>query len=286
MAVPVGDNGDHKEHDIQVIPISQEIKRMENLSSNTTYEITQACLLAGKIMLENGAETYRVEDTMTRVADALGAPNSHSFVTPTGIIFSIDGPEQATRLIRISERSTDLRKVTEVNAVSRRISQGELSVTEAYRLLEEIDAASPGYPLWFKILAAAVASGCFLIMFDGTWRDFIPAFLFGGAGYSFLIYFHRLVPIKFFAEFLASWLIGTLAYLFLKVGLGHDLDKMIIGSVMPLVPGLLITNAVRDLMAGHFVSGLSKGAEAFLTAFAIGAGIAFVLSFYKGEGIV
>ncbi|MED4599419.1 threonine/serine exporter family protein [Paenibacillus validus] len=256
-----------------------------NQLSNSTYEIAQVCLLAGKIMLENGGETYRVEDTMTRVADAFGVRHAHSFVTPTGIIFSIDGPEQTTRLIRISERSTDLRKVTVVNAISRKISQGELSVTEAYRLLEEIDGANPGYPLWFKIAAAAVASACFLIMFGGAWGDFIPTFLCGGAGFSFLVYFHRWVPIKFFAEFLASLIIGSTAYLFLRTGFGHDLDNMIIGSVMPLVPGLLITNAVRDLMAGHFVSGVSKGAEAFLTAFAIGAGIAFVLSFYSGEGI-
>ncbi|MEW9698685.1 threonine/serine exporter family protein [Paenibacillus sp. SI8] len=254
--------------------------------THTTYEIAQVCLLAGKIMLENGGETYRVEDTMTRVASAFGIPNAHSYVTPTGIIFSIDGPEQATRLIRISERSTDLHKVTGVNAVSRQISQGELTVPEAFRLLEQIDSASPGYPGWIKIIAASAASGCFLIMFDGTWHDFIPALLTGGAGLAFLNYFHRLVPIKFFSEFLASLLIGSIAVLFLKMGIGHDLDKIIIGSVMPLVPGLLITNAVRDLMAGHFVSGLSKGAEAFLTAFAIGAGIAFVLSLFEGRGIL
>ena len=65
----------------------------------------------------------------------------------------------------------------------------------------------------------------------------------------------------------------------MKFGYGTDLDQIIIGGVMPLVPGLLITNAVRDLMAGHFTSGMSKGAEAFLTAFAIGSGIALVLSF-------
>lgn len=252
---------------------------------STNYEIAQVCLLAGKIMLENGGETYRVEDTMTHVAEAFGVPNSHSFVTPTGIIFSIDGPEQTTRLIRISTRSTDLRKVTVVNAISRRISQRELSPKEAYQLLEDIDAAKKSYPVWFQIIAAAVASGCFLIMFQGKWHDFLPAFVAGGAGLSFLTYFHRLVPIKFFAEFLASLLIGTMAFLFVSIGFGHDLDTIIIGSVMPLVPGLLITNAVRDLMAGHFVSGVSKGAEAFLTAFAIGAGIAFVLSFYNGGGI-
>jgi uncharacterized membrane protein YjjP (DUF1212 family) len=64
-----------------------------------------------------------------------------------------------------------------------------------------------------------------------------------------------------------------------KIGAGQQVDKIIIGSVMTLVPGLLVTNAVRDLMAGHLVSGLSKGAEALLTAFAIGSGIAVVLSF-------
>ncbi len=57
------------------------------------------------------------------------------------------------------------------------------------------------------------------------------------------------------------------------------MDKIIIGSVMPLVPGLLITNALRDLMSGHLVSGLSKGADACLTSFAIGAGVAVIISY-------
>jgi uncharacterized membrane protein YjjP (DUF1212 family) len=78
---------------------------------------------------------------------------------------------------------------------------------------------------------------------------------------------------------LASFIIGLLSFFFVKIGAGQQLDKIIIGSVMTLVPGLLVTNAVRDLMAGHLVSGLSKGAEALLTAFAIGSGIAVVLSF-------
>lgn len=86
------------------------------------------------------------------------------------------------------------------------------------------------------------------------------------------------MQIRFFSEFLASLIIGVISMLFVKIGIGEQLDKIIIGSVMPLVPGLLITNAVRDLMAGHLVSGLSKGAEAFLTAFAIGAGVAVVFA--------
>lgn len=251
---------------------------MENKSSQT-YEIIEVCLLAGKIMLQNGAETYRVEDTMMRIAVSYGINESHSYVTPTGIFFSIDGIEP-TKLIRISERTTDLQKVTTVNSISRNISAGGISVQEAYRMLKEVEEANLAYPIWLQIAAASISSGCFLIMFQGGWNDFIPALVSGGVGFSCLLYFHHLVQIKFFAEFLSSFIIGLVSFLFVIAGIGTELDKIIIGSVMPLVPGLLITNAVRDLMAGHLVSGLSKGAEAFLTAFAIGTGIAVVISFF------
>ncbi|WML49926.1 threonine/serine exporter family protein [Neobacillus sp. PS3-34] len=251
-----------------------------DIQEHSTDEVMEVCLLAGKIMLQSGAETYRVEDTMTRMASFFGIRQSHSYVTPTGIIFSAEGNEPTkTKLIRISERSTDLKKVTMVNSISRRISNGEVGLSEASGLLNEIDSLNLTFPFSIQVAAASIASGCFLIMFNGTWYDFFPSLIAGGLGFLGLVYFHRLVPIKFFSEFLASFIIGLLSFLFVKSGVGHELDKIIIGSVMPLVPGLLITNAVRDLMAGHLVSGLSKGAEAFLTAFAIGSGIAVVLSF-------
>lgn len=242
-------------------------------------EIVEICLLAGKIMLESGAETYRVEDTMNRMAAAYGIITSHSYVTPTGIMFSTSSTEPTT-FIRINERSTDLEKVTITNGISRKISSGELTLQEAKRELEELAKKDLSYPIWLQILAAAIASGCFTIMFLGTWTDFLPACVAGGVGFAFFIFLHQLVRIKFFAEIMASFVIGLVAYIFIISGIGAELDKIIIGSVMPLVPGLLITNAVRDLIAGHLVSGLSKGVEAFLTALAIGTGIAVVLAFF------
>lgn len=245
-----------------------------------TFEVMRACLLAGKIMLQSGAETYRVEDTMSRMASAFGIDQTHSYVTPTGIIFSVEGvgPEK-TKLVRISDRTTDLRKVAMVNSVSRKISSGEVGLEEAINLLKEMEKANLTYSFKIQITAAAIASGCFTIMFLGSWLDFLPSMAAGGIGFFLVVYLHRIVPVKFFAEFLSSFFIGMVAFFFVKLGLGQELDKIIIGSVMPLVPGLLITNAVRDLMAGHLVSGLSKGAEALLTAFAIGSGIAAILSF-------
>ncbi|XQY91794.1 threonine/serine exporter family protein [Metabacillus sp. HB246100] len=248
-------------------------------TENQAYDIIDVCLLAGKIMLRSGAETYRVEDTMMRIASAYGIEDSHSYVTPTGIIFSI-GSKTPTQLVRIVDRSTDLQKVAKVNAISRQISNGDLSVAEAFTELRIIERDPHAYPIWVQIAAASIASGCFLIMFKGGWSDFLPALVCGGIGLATLIYIHQLVEIKFFAEFIAALVIGLLAVLMVSIEVGTELDKIIIGSVMPLVPGLLITNAVRDLMAGHLVSGISKGAEAFLTAFAIGAGVAVVFSFY------
>jgi uncharacterized membrane protein YjjP (DUF1212 family) len=250
------------------------------IQKSETYDIIEVCLLAGKIMLQSGGETYRVEDTMMRIAAAFGIENSHSYVTPTGIIFSAEGVEPTkTKLIRILSRSTDLKKVAMVNSLSRKITSGQIGLQEALTLLKELDALDVTFPFMVQVAAASIASGCFMIMFMGEWNDFIPAMITGGLGYLGFLYFHRFIPVKFFSEFLASFIIGLLSLIFIELRIGHQLDKIIIGSVMTLVPGLLVTNAVRDLMAGHLVSGLSKGAEAVLTAFAIGSGIAVVLSF-------
>jgi uncharacterized membrane protein YjjP (DUF1212 family) len=251
-----------------------------NNEKTLTYEIIDVCLLAGKIMLQSGGETYRVEDTMMRIAAAFGIENSHSYVTPTGIIFSAEGAEPTkTKLIRISSRSTDLKKVAMVNSISRQITNGEINLEGALTLLKELEELNVTFPFMIQVAAASIASGCFMIMFKGEWIDFIPSMVSGGLGYFGFLYFHRYIPIKFFSEFLASFIIGLLSLILVKIGVGSQLDKIIIGSVMTLVPGLLVTNAVRDLMAGHLVSGLSKGAEALLTAFAIGSGVAVVLSF-------
>ena len=248
-------------------------------SMAATYDPIDICLLAGRIMLQSGAETYRVEDTMIRIADALNLTPSQSYVTPTGIIFQC-GEEQQAKLIRIQDRTTDLQKVSRVNDISRKLCSHALSVDDAYKLLTEVDTVNQAYPVWVQIAAAALSSGCFTYMFKAGLSDFIPGVLCGGLGFSAFILLHRWVRVRFFAEFVASLLIGLLAFLLVSIGVGSQLDKIIIGSVMPLVPGLLITNAVRDLMAGHLVSGLSRGAEAFLTAFAIGSGVAVLFTIF------
>ncbi|MCU9614458.1 threonine/serine exporter family protein [Caldibacillus lycopersici] len=245
------------------------------------YEISEVCLLAGKIILENGAETYRVEDTMVRIASAFGVESADSYVTPTAIIFTIEGDYPTkTKMKRIVKRTTDLNKVAIVNHISREISAGNLTIEQAYEQLSVAEKTNFTYPFWLQVLAAAISSACFVIMFNGGWIDFLPAFFAGGVGYFFFLFIDRHVHVRFFSEFSASLIIGICAVLVVHYGFGRAVDKIIIGSVMPLVPGLVITNAIRDLMAGHLVSGLTKGSEAVLTAFAIGSGIAVILAIF------
>ncbi|MBE3102816.1 MAG: threonine/serine exporter family protein [Bacilli bacterium] len=236
------------------------------------------CLLAGRLMIESGAEAYRVEDTMTRMAISQGLIGTQSFVTPTGIMFSL-GRDGSTRLMAIRVRITDLDKIALVNQVSRRLTTTEMKIEEAYEELQRIASANLMFPLSWQFIAAALGSGCFLILFEGIWWDVPAATIAGGLGFIMVTFIQDITRVKFFAEFIASSIVGSVAFLAVLLNIGEDLNIIIISGVMPLVPGLLITNAVRDLMAGHFVSGVSKGAEALLTAFAIGAGVALVLSF-------
>lgn len=229
-------------------------------------------------MLVSGAETHRVEDTMNRIAFAFGIENPQSYATPTGINFSV-GIATTTHSLRINKRSTNLHKIAEVNNISRQITAGEINIKEAFTLLEDIDRADLDFPAWVQIIAAALVSGCFAIMFGGTWPDFLPALIIGTLGFAGMLGFERIVDIRFLAEFFGGFVIGGLAFLSTNHGFGNSLEMIIIGAVMPLVPGLHITNAIRDLMAGHLVAGLSKGVEATLTAFAIGAGVAIIHAF-------
>lgn len=250
---------------------------MTNKEQN--YELALDCfLLAGRIMMESGAETYRVEDTMLRMARSQNIDDAQSYVTPTGIILSL-GKRQITKITSISSRITDLHKIALVNNISRKLTNNIITLEQAYDELIKVQKTNYFLPIYLQILTAALASSCFLILFDGMWSDMPAAFVAGGIGYLAVIAVQELTKVKFFSEFFASIVVGIIAYLSVIVGWGTEIDKIIIGAVMPLVPGVLITNAVRDLMAGHFTAGIAKGTEAFLTAFAIGSGIALILAF-------
>lgn len=239
-------------------------------------KVIDVVLIAGRILLESGAETYRVEDTMTRIAASFGLDDTYSFVTSTAIIFSLNNRTN-TRLVRIRERTTDLEKIALTNSLSRKISNDELNIDQAKSELVHLHHASLQYSSITNFLAAPIACGFFLFMFGGIIQDFIFAIIAGAGAFLTFNYVQRYIQIKFFSEFISATVVIMIASAFTKIGWAHNQDIITIAGVMPLVPGILITNAIRDLMAGELLAGMSRGVEAALTSFAIGAGVAIVL---------
>lgn len=241
------------------------------------HDVMEVCMLAGRLLLESGAETARVEDTMMRIAVSQKIKHVESFVTTTAIIFSIESGEPTkTRVVRVTDRTTDLHKISLVNKISREITAGKLTMNEAFAELTIVRDSSFNFPIKIQILAATIASGCFMIMLGGQWIDYIQASLIGGIGYTFYLGIEKLAKVRFLSEFTTAIFITIMSHFIVYLQLGNELDKIIIGAVMPLVPGLLITNSARDLMAGHLLSGISKGVEAIITSCAIGAGVGFI----------
>jgi len=241
--------------------------------------LLNTCLLAGKIMTESNAEMYRVEDTMSRIASASGHYRLVSYVTQTGLFIGFDRTS-TIRMEQITNRTINLERVVKVNNLSRKYVANELTLEELYSALQEVEKDRRMFPVWLQIISAAIISGTIMILFGGELKDLPITLSIGGVGYIVYLCSLRFFRIKFLAEFLSSLIIGIAAILSVRLGIGLNQDLIIIGCVMPLVPGVQITNAIRDLLAGHYVSGVSRGAEAMMTAAMIGFAIAFIFQIF------
>lgn len=242
---------------------------------------------AGRIILESGGETYRVEETISRICHAFGVDDAESFVTPTGIIVSIsDKCEKSYSLVRrVQNRTVNLEKIHEVNDLARNITENKYTLDEVTEKLKNIDNGIR-YSENITILWSAIAAGAFAILFNGSFKDFCCAFAIGLLLKKFTIVSTNLSINAFFINSIGGALASVLALTLGKFSLASNVDSVTIGSIMLLVPGLAITNAIRDTIAGDFLSGLIRGAEAFLIAVSIasGSGVIFKLwlNFFGG----
>ncbi len=257
---------------------------MTNHFADHYVEVFRIAQLTGEIMLKNGAETYRVEDTITRILRTTGFAQIEAFTTLTGITISLGDPSilPITSVKRVQNRSNHLRKVEMANDVSRRFVRGNLSTEAALKELEDIDKKPLTYPRSVVVPVCAMACGCFCILFGGNFRDFLATVLIGTVYGCFTILTDRLAAISFIKDLLCSILIGFLSLLLTHViGLAQHMDLVIAGSIMPLVPGLAITNAIRDTLYGDYLSGLARALEACITAIVIAGGASIVIRGYE-----
>ncbi|MDU5111713.1 MAG: threonine/serine exporter family protein [Clostridium sp.] len=243
-------------------------------------EILHVATFAGKIMLESGGETYRAEEIVWRICKIYGVEEAESFVTTTGVMVSICHDGKTYSLIRrVSTRTIDLDKVHKVNDLSRNIINRGLTVSELKEQLKLIDNGER-YSDKTAILISALGAFCFVFLFGGELREALAAFLIGLVIKSVSIKFANLGINQFFINSICAGVAAIVAIFLLKSNLIVDLDKTIIGSIMLLVPGLAITNAIRDTISGDLLAGLTRAVEAFLVAISIAIGTGAVLSFW------
>ena len=243
-------------------------------------EILSFATHLGELMLKSGAETYRVEDTIMRILSSHHFEKADIFVTPTGIMATIrDASFSPCSIIcRVKNRSTRLDRVEEINQLSRDYVEGKISIYEASSTLKKIEnlpAYSP--PVQMYITGLCCISVC--LMFGGGIKEVITSFFIGILVAQTLFFLKQKKLVNFFILFIISICVGLIASIasLLFKGTLH-IESMIIAGIMPFVPGVSFTNAVRDVIGDELLAGISRAVEAFLIALAIAAGIGLSMS--------
>ncbi len=243
--------------------------------------IINGATYAGKIMLENGAEIYRVEETIIRICSSYNVTKIDTFVTITGIMVSAsnDYGQTVSLIKRIKKRTLNLEKISRVNDISRNIKNKGYTLELMETELNKIDLSKP-YNNKLNILASGIVAAFFTLVFGGNIRDFFVSFLIGCLIRITSIKLNSLQTNEFFINILCGSLTAFIALSSTHLGIAHNSDKIIIGSIMLLVPGLAITNAIRDTISGDLIAGISRGIEAFLIAIAIAVGSGVIVKLW------
>lgn len=239
---------------------------------------------AGKIMLQSGGETYRVEETITRMCQSFDVDDIDVFASPTAVMVSIIVNGKIHSVVkRISSRSIDLNMVHNINSLSRTIYKKRPSIEFCEKELERL-CTDDFYSTKTKLLAAGVATSTFAILFGGGIKDFICAFIIGILTKALSIFLNKSSLNEFFINSICGALISIYSIVLLDFGIIDELDKLVAGSIMLLVPGLALTNSIRDILEGQLVSGLAKAAEALFIGISTAVGTGTILHLYLKLG--
>jgi len=241
-------------------------------------EVLEIALSAGQMLVSNGAEAYRVEETIERICSSYNL-ECECITTAKGVFISIiDGnDEKLTSLKKVRTSRVDLYRIELINSFSRDIQNNPLSYEEAKKILKDIEGA-PYFSFPVRIFAAGMTSFIYALFFNGTIYDAVVAAAISVGIYFMLEKISRVGFFQFFEFFFSGFIIGTVSLL--AQGLFPLVSKgnVITGAIMILIPGVALTNGIKDVIYGDFMSGLVKFGEAMLVITAIGAGIGAALS--------
>ncbi len=250
----------------------------------TREQALNVALNIGKVLLKNGAETSRVEDTIARFCRTFGFYDINIFATPTMIIIGDETMMNSSLMCRIRYRSNNLSNVKAINDLSYSIKPESFDYDKTMDFLHDLLKRQPPYGKWTVCLASALCSAAFASMLGGNSHDFLAAFVTGGLAMVLLRRLDRYGLGAFWENTVAGSAIGALAILCCAVSVQCTRTNIIVGSLMPFLPGLAFTNGLRDYLSGDLISGNSRIAEALLFAVSIAFGLAFSLLLWHRFG--
>ncbi len=239
--------------------------------------IARIALDIGEGMLKSDAEVHRVEIAIEKICRAYGAVHVDVFTIQSLILTAVHMPDgsHSTQSRRIFSNSTNLSRIEAYNALSRRICEEKLSVFEVDEEIKRIKAKS-AYPFALTVFGNMLGAGSFAVFFGGTIRDGIAAAIIGVV----VAVLNAVNPKNFnkmVKTLLLSLISGLISCFAVRMGLGDNLDMILIGEIMLMIPGLSLGNAMRDLLWGDTLTGSSKVVQAVIVAVMIAVGLSLAL---------
>ena len=222
-----------------------------------------------------GAETFRIEESINRILATYGV-TSEVFAIPNCLIVSIETPEgePMTRMRRIGYHGNDLDGVECYNAMSRAICNRKPDIEEAQSWLKQCHLIRRSYSLPVYLLGNALGAFGFALFFGGNVTDALLSAICGLSIGLITRFMGNMKTNPFFKTIASSFVMALIAYTMAGVGLTQNVDAVIIGSLMILVPGLLFTNAMRDIIYGDTNSGVNRIVQVLLIAMSVALGTA------------
>ncbi|MDD4165319.1 MAG: threonine/serine exporter family protein [Eubacteriales bacterium] len=228
-------------------------------------------------MLKNGGETYRAEECARNILASGGATEIEVLALPTGLsVTAVHEGMVYTRVLSLKSRDNNLGNIDILNTISREVSAGKLLPAEALERISQIDSARMR-PL-IKTIFACISAASFTVMFGGGFYEFAFSLLIAFISQLFIAFLSKIGSLSFFSNMGGSMMTAVLARICCGFFPELNMAVIIIGGIIPLLPGLATINAIRDTLYGDLVSGAARGVEALLSAISIAAGIALVLS--------
>ncbi len=244
------------------------------MKTENTEQFLNFCCETGRQLIQNGAEIYRVEESIDRLMAAYGYTDTEVFAIPSSVILNIlDGGHNYTKAIRIRSSFINLDKLERLNSLCRQVCRETPPPDQALAQLRAV-AAVPGYPQWSSYLAHGFVAVFFTLFWGGVPLDAFFAFACGVAVKAASSSLSRMNTNIFFTYVCASMAMVLPPLVLVHLGVPVHMDKIVIGAIMLLVPGIAITNVIRDVLAGDFLTALTKFAEVLIISMALALGIA------------